>query len=159
MTKTLTTLAAAGLLTLATAAFGQTASTVGTGAAATGGGTASGTIAGGGSAAAGGTSASTVGTGATATGPSGTSSTIGSGGSAAAVDGRATSRTKINENPNGLKGQSKAMAHDGGTFSKTTTKTKVKAGEELSTRTKSMAHVPGSKPVKSTTSTTVPVGQ
>jgi hypothetical protein len=69
------------------------------------------------------------------------------------------SRTKINDNPNGLQGQSKAMAHDGGTFSKSKTKTKVKAGEELSTRTKSMAHVPGSKPVKSTTSTTVPVGQ
>ena len=155
MTKALTTLAAAGLLTLATAAFGQTASTVGTGA----GTSTSGTIAGGGSAAAGGTSASTVGTGATTTGSTGTSSTIGSGGSAAAVDGKAMSRTKINDNPNGLMGQSKAMAHDGGTFSKSQTKTKVKAGEELSTRTKSMAHVPGSKPVKSTTSTTVPVGQ
>ena len=155
MTKTLTILAAAGLFALSTAAFGQTASTVGTGA----GTSTSGTIAGGGSAAAGGTSASTVGTGATTTGSTGTSSTIGSGGSAAAADGKAMSRTKINDNPNGLMGQSKAMAHDGGTFSKSQTKTKVKAGEELSTRTKSMAHVPGSKPVKSTTSTTVPVGQ
>ena len=127
MTKSLTTLAVAGLLALSTAAFGQSASTVGTGGASAGGGTASGTIAG--------------------------------GGSAAAADGKAMSRTKINDNPNGLMGQSKAMAHDGGTFSKSQTKTKVKAGDELSTRTKSMAHVPGSKPVKSTTSTTVPVGQ
>ena len=121
--------------------------------------TASGTVGSGGSAAAGGTSATTLGTGGTATGPGGTSSSIGSGGSAAAVDGRTNSRTKINENPNMLQGQSKAQAHDGGTFSKSMTKTKVKGGEELESRTKSMSHVPGEKPAKSTTRTGVQLNQ
>jgi hypothetical protein len=44
------------------------------------------------------------------------------------------------------------MAHDGGTFSKSHTKTKVRDGE-VESRTKTMAHEPGSKPVKSTTTT------
>ena len=109
----------------------------------------------GGSAAAGGTSASTLGTGGTSTGPAGTGSSIGSGGSAAAVDGKAQSRTNINSG-NGpvLNANSKAQAHDGGTFSKSHTKTQVKAGEEVGSRTKTMSHVPGEKPVKCTTSTT-----
>jgi len=105
-----------------------------------------------GSAAAGGTSASTVGTGGTSTGAAGTSSSIGSGGSAAG--GRATSDTKIHGNQNNLHGSSRAKAQDGGTWSKSSTKTKVKAGESVRSRTKSMAHEPGSRPVKSRTSTT-----
>ena len=74
---------------------------------------------------------------------------------AAAVDGKAQSRTNISggNGPN-LNANAKAQAHDGGTFSKSHTKTKVKAGEEVSSRTKSMSHVPGSKPVKSTSSVT-----
>ena len=109
----------------------------------------------GGSAAAGSTSASTLGTGGTSSGAAGTGSSIGSGGSAAAVDGKAQSRTNVNGG-NGpvLNANSKAQAHDGGTFSKPHTKTQVKAGEEVTSRTKSMSHVPGSAPVKSTTSTT-----
>lgn len=111
-----------------------------------------------GSAAAGGTAASTVGVGATSTGEAGTSSSIGSAGSAASTDGRATSSTKIHGNEQNLHGMSKAKGQDGGTWSKSMTKTKVKAGESVSSRTKSMAHVPGSKPIKSTTtsSSTIP---
>jgi len=108
----------------------------------------------GGSAAAGGTSASTLGTGSTSTGSAGTGSSLATGGSAAAVDGKVQSRSKVNETGSGdLKGQAKAQAHDGGTFSKSHTKTRVDAGEGVSSTTKSMSHVPGEKPVKSTTST------
>lgn len=109
----------------------------------------------GGSAAAGGTSASTVGTGGTSTGAAGTGSSIASGGSAASADGKAQSRVSGNSG-NGpvLNQNAKAQAHDGGTFSKSHTKTQVKAGEEVSSRTKTMAHEPGSKPVKSTTGVT-----
>lgn len=157
----LTTALAIGTAGLAFAqdAGGASASTLGTGGAATGtDGSSAGTIAGGGSAAAGGTSASTLGTAGTSTGVDGeTSSSIASGGSAAAADGNAKSRTKIVENPAQVKGMSKAMANDGGTFSKSMTKTRVKDGE-LSTDTKSMAHEPGQKPVKSSTSTDVQTG-
>lgn len=136
---------------------GASASTVGTGGASVGAGGASGTIATGGSAAAGGTSASSVGTGGTSTGAAGTGSSLATGSSAAG--GKTMSRTKVNENPNKLQGHTKAQAHDGGTFSKTHTKTKVKHGEELTSRTKTMAHTPGSKPVKSTTRTGVSLSQ
>jgi hypothetical protein len=104
----------------------------------------------GGSAAAGGTSASTVGTGGTSAGPSGTGSSLATGGSAAG--GKTMNRSKVNETGNGLNGQAKAMAHDGGTFSKSHTKTKVQDGESVNSSTKTMSHVPGQKPVKSTTS-------
>jgi hypothetical protein len=109
----------------------------------------------GGSAAAGATSASTLGTGGTSTGSAGTGSSLATGGSAAAVNGKAQARGHVNQG-NGpvLNGNAKAQAHDGGTFSKSHTKTQVKAGEEVSSRTKTMAHEPGSKPVKSTTRTT-----
>lgn len=128
--------AISGSLLIAMPAWAQTSITGGTG----------------GSAAAGGTSASTLGTGGTSVGPSGTGSSIGSGGSAATVDGKAQSRTNINQG-NGpvLISNSKAQAQDGGTFSKSQTKTQVKAGEEVTSRTKTMSHVPGSKPVKSRT--------
>ena len=109
-----------------------------------------------GSAAAGGTSASTIGLGANSTGPAGTSSTVGGAGSAAAAQGKATSNTKIRENPQMLRSQSKARASDGGTWSKSMTNTKIKEGE-LDSRTKSMAHEPGGPPAKSTTTEQVPI--
>jgi hypothetical protein len=111
----------------------------------------------GGSAAAGGTSATTLGTGGTSTGPSGSGSSLATGGSAAGD--KAKSRSHVNETGQGLNGQSKAMAHDGGTFSKSQTKTKVRDGESVDSRTKTMSHVPGEKPVKSTTSTGSSTGQ
>jgi len=133
---------AAGLA-LATAAYAQ-----------------SGTIGSGGSAAAGGTSATTLGTGGTSVGSGGsTGSSIGAGGSAAAVDGKAQSRTNLHANPNNLMGNAKAQAHEGGTFSRSQTKTQVKPGDELRTRTKTMSHVPGSKPLMSTTRNSVDLGQ
>jgi hypothetical protein len=111
---------------------------------------AAGTVGSGGSAAAGGTSASTLGTAGACQTDDGTTASIGSGGSAAAADGKAKSQTKVNENPNQLRAQSKAQAMDQGTFSKSQTKTRVK-GDELQSTTRSMSHVPGEKPVKSTT--------
>jgi len=105
-----------------------------------------------GSAAVGGTSASTVGTGGTSTSPTGTGSSIAGGGSAAAVDGKAQSRSHVNQG-NGpvLNSNTRAQAHDGGTFSRSQTRTKVKAGEEVRSTTKTMSHEPGSAPVKSKT--------
>jgi hypothetical protein len=104
-----------------------------------------------GSAAAGGTSASTIGLGANSTGKAGTSSTVGGAGSAAAVNGKATSNTKIRENPQVLRAQSQAKAQDGGTWSKSATNTKVPQNGDLTSRTMSMSHVPGSKPAMSKT--------
>ncbi|MDP2296090.1 MAG: hypothetical protein Q8M24_11590 [Pseudolabrys sp.] len=131
-----------------TFAFAQapTASSVGTGGSSAG----SATVGSGGSAAAGGTSASTLGLGA----KSGDSQSIGSAGTAAAVDGKVSSQTKLSDD----KAMSKAKAQDGGTWSKSQTKTKIK-DDVLSSRTKSMAHEPGGPPAKSTTRTSVPVGQ
>src|SRR5436309_11463129 len=108
----------------------------------------------GGSAAVGGTSASTVGTGGTSTSPTGTGSSIAAGGSAAAANGKAQSGTHVNQG-NGpvLNSNTRAQAHDGGTFSRSQTRTKVKAGEDVQSTTRTMSHEPGSKPVKSTTST------
>ncbi|GJD31010.1 hypothetical protein PMNALOAF_2262 [Methylobacterium adhaesivum] len=112
-----------------------------------------------GSAAVGGTSASTVGTGGTSTGANGTTgSSLATGGSAAG--GKTMDRSHVSETGNGgLNGQAKAMAHDGGTFSKSQTKTKVRDGESVGSRTRTMTHEPGSKPVKSTTTTNSAVGQ
>jgi hypothetical protein len=140
MTKiSIIALATAGALALSGQAFAQMSAT---------GGTA-------GSASAGGTSASTLGTGGTSTGPAGTGSSIAGGGSAAAIDGRAQTRSNTNQGSGRvLNNNTKAQAHDGGTFSKSHTKTKVKAGEEVTSRTRTMSHVPGSKPVKSTSSVT-----
>src|SRR5215218_1692820 len=108
-----------------------------------------------GSAAVGGTSASTVGTGGTSTSPTGTGSSIAAGGSAAAVNGRAQSGTHVNQG-NGpvLNANTRAQAHEGGTFSRSQTRTKVKAGQEVQSTTRTMSHEPGSAPIKSTTSTT-----
>ena len=103
-----------------------------------------------GSAAAGGTSASTIGLGSTSTGENGTSSSLGTGGSAAAVGGgHVGAKSKVNGNRNGLNGHSKARAQNGGTWSDSKTHIKVHKGEVRS-RTKSMSHVPGQKPTKST---------
>jgi hypothetical protein len=76
---------------------------------------------------------------------------IGSAGSAATAEGKAKSRTNTNINKNNLQSQSKAQAMDKGTFSKSKTKTKIRHGEVLDSRTKTMAHVPGEKPVMDTT--------
>lgn len=119
---------------------------------------AAGTVGTGGSAAAGGTSASTLGTAGACQTDDGTTASIGSAGSAATVDGKAKSQTKVNENPNQLRSQSKAQAIDQGTFSKSQTKTRVK-GDELQSTTRSMSHVPGEKPVKSTTDSNVVLPQ
>ena len=141
-------LAAGTLVFMSSIAWAQpSASTVGAGAKSDG----NSTIGSGGSAAAGGTSASTVGLGANSSGPRGTSSSIGGAGSAAAVDGKATSSTKIRSNPQMLRAQSKAKAQDGGTWSKSMTNTKVKHSGDLSSRTKSMSHQPGGKPAMSKT--------
>ncbi|WP_075293347.1 hypothetical protein [Pararhizobium arenae] len=105
-----------------------------------------GTVGTAGSAAAGDTSASTVGTAGTCLTDDGATSSIGSAGSAAASDGKVKSQTKVNENPNQLKAQSKAQAMDQGTFSKSRTKTRVK-GDELESSTRTMSHLPGEKPV------------
>jgi hypothetical protein len=108
----------------------------------------------GGSAAVGGTSASSVGTVGTSTSPTGTGSSIAAGSSAAAANGKAQSGTHVNQG-NGpvLNSNTRAQAHDGGTFSRSQTRTKVKAGEDVQSTTRTMSHEPGSKPVKSTTST------
>lgn len=107
----------------------------------------------GGSAAVGGTSASTVGTGGTSTSPTGTGSSIAGGGSAASVNGKAQSGSHVNQG-NGpvLNSNTRAQAHDGGTFSRSQTRTKVKAGEEVQSTTRTMEHQPGSAPVKSKSS-------
>jgi len=110
----------------------------------------------GGSAAVGGTSASTVGTGGTSTSASGsTGSSIAAGGSAAAVNGKSQTGVSMNKG-NGpvLNSNARAQAHEGGTFSRSHTRTQVKAGEQVGSTTKTMSHVPGSKPTMSTTSTT-----
>lgn len=148
MRTTVRTMLLAGAMAIAASgqAFAQSASTTGAGGASGG----SGTVGSGGSAAAGGTSASTLGLG----GRSGESATIGSGGSAATVDGKARSDTKIHENPNMLHGQSRASAQDGGTWSKSRTKTKIK-DDTLTSTTKSMSHEPGGPPEKSTTTESV----
>jgi hypothetical protein len=106
-----------------------------------------------GSAAVGGTSASTVGTGGTSTSPTGTGSSIAGGGSAASANGKAQSGSHVNQG-NGpvLNSNTRAQAHDGGTFSRSQTRTKVKAGEEVQSTTRTMSHEPGSAPVKSKSS-------
>jgi len=139
-------LVAAALAVPGAQALAQSASTVGA-KASNGRDTAGGTA---GSAAAGGTSASTIGLGANSTGKTGSSSSIAGGGSAAAANGKASSNTRIRENPQMMRAQSKAQAHDGGTWSRSATDTRIKHDGDLSSRTKSMSHVPGGKPAMST---------
>ena len=96
----------------------------------------------GGSAAAGGTSASTLGVG---------------GSAAADQGGHVMSRSAVHGN-NNLNGQAMAQAHEGGTFSKSHTHCKAGSSAGVACRTKSMAHVPGSKPTMSTTTSDTPPG-
>jgi hypothetical protein len=112
----------------------------------------------GGSAAAGTTSASTLGVGGTSTDSSGSASALGMGASAAAADGSARTRAAVHGRRN-LNGQAMAQAHDGGTFSKSHTHCKDRMGRDIDCRTKTMAHVPGQKPVMSTSSTSSSVPQ
>ena len=125
-----TTSAVALLLAAASPALAQKSMTGGTG----------------GSAAVGGTSTSATG---------GTGSSIAAGGSAAAASGKAQTGVSTNKG-NGpvLNSNARAQAHEGGTFSRSHTRTQVKAGEQVGSTTKTMSHVPGSKPSMSTTSTT-----
>jgi hypothetical protein len=141
------------------AAIAQSASSVGSGGTSSDDESTSGTIGSGGSAASGGTSASGVSTGGTSTDESGTGSSVGAGGSAATTDGKTMSKSKVNENPNMLQGQTMQKAQDGGTWSKVKSKSKVRPGEDLDTRTKSMSHEPGGPPVKSTTQESIDLNQ
>ncbi|TDK32244.1 hypothetical protein E2F50_18165 [Rhizobium deserti] len=119
---------------------------------------AAGTVGSAGSAAAGGTSASTLGTAGSCNTDDGATSSIASGGSAATADGKARSRTNTVDNPSKLQTQSKAQAVDKGTFSKSRTKTTVQS-DSLDSTTRTMSHVPGQKPVKSTTNSSVTLPQ
>jgi hypothetical protein len=120
----------------------------------------SGTVGTGGSAAAGGTSASSLGLGAASTTPSQSSSALGVGGSAASGNGgHVRSRSGVHGNPNSLNGQSMDQAHEqGGVWSKSHTHTHIHHGV-LSSRTKSMSHVPGGPPSQSTSGSTVDSGR
>src|SRR4051794_7572788 len=102
-----------------------------------------------GSASAGGTSASSVGVGATAD----DSSAIGVDGTAAATQGNVQTRSHVN--PNGTNGMVRAQAMDHGTFSRSMTHTRTHRGQVYS-RTRTMAHRPGSRPVTSTSTTPQP---
>ena len=108
-----------------------------------------------GSAAAGGTSASTLGIGGTSTSPTQSSTTLAVGGSASAQGGHVMSHSAVHGNET-LNGQAMAQAHQGGTFSKSHTHCKAGSGAGVDCRTKTMAHVPGSKPVMSTTTSDTP---
>jgi len=99
-----------------------------------------------GSAAVGGQSASTLGVGATTNGPSGSSTALGMGASAAGDNVK--SRAAVHGN-NNLNGNAMAMAHDGGEMAKSHTVCHGGSGS-VDCRTKTMAHEPGSAPVKST---------
>ncbi|MBV9828093.1 MAG: hypothetical protein JO001_20865 [Alphaproteobacteria bacterium] len=140
---------------------GASASTIGAGSGSTTPGAASGTIGTGGSAAAGGTSASSMGLGATSSIPGQSSSTLGTGGSASSANGgNDMSHSAVHGSGGGkLHGQSMDQAHEqGGVWSKSHTQTKVN-GDDLTSRTKSMAHEPGGPPVKSTTTSSTNLNQ
>ena len=145
--------ATALIVALPTLGLAQSASTAGAGSVSKTPAGTSGTVGSGGSAAAGGTSASTLGLGASSTSPTGSSSTLGTAGSAAATEGKATSSSKVHGAEDNLHGMSKSKAQDGGTWSKSMTKTKVKE-DTMTSRTKSMSHEPGGPPAKSTTGVT-----
>ncbi len=117
-----------------------------------------GTVGSGGAAATDSTSATTLGTAGACQTEEGTSATLGTGGSAAAVDGKVKSRTHIVDNPNNLQGTSQARAQDGGEWSRSKTKTRVK-DETLSSRTRTMAHEPGGAPTKSTSNAEVDLSE
>jgi hypothetical protein len=99
-----------------------------------------------GTAAVGGNSASTVGTGAVSNSPNGDASALGVGASAAGDNTK--TRAAVHGN-NNLNGNAMAMAHDGGDMAKSHTVCHDRS-DSVNCRTKTMAHEPGSPPVKST---------
>lgn len=144
---------------LAAGAGGASTSTAASGAGSTAPGSASGTVGSAGSAAAGDKSASSVGLGAQSTTPSQTSTSIGVGGSASAPGGRTLSRSRVH---NGKKldfGRSADTAYErGGTLSRSVTRTFDYNGH-LHTRTRTLAHTPGQPLERSSSGSTVRVGQ
>ncbi|MBV9043689.1 MAG: hypothetical protein JO348_05275 [Alphaproteobacteria bacterium] len=99
----------------------------------------------GGTAAVNGTSASTLGVAAT----SGSNSAMGVGASAAGGTNNHTGAAVHGNNV--LNGQARAMANDHGTFSHSHTHCQAKPNQDPTCRTKTMSHVPGSRPTMSTT--------
>jgi len=99
-----------------------------------------------GTASVGGQSASTLGVGAVSNTPNSSSQALGMGASAAGD--KTMSRSAVH-GENNLNGNAMAMAHDGGTMAKSHTVCH-DGSDSVSCRTKTMAHEPGSKPVKST---------
>jgi hypothetical protein len=108
--------------------------------------TGSATAGSGGTAAVGGQSASTLGVGAVSNSPTSSSKALGMGASAAGDNVKTRSNVSGNNN---LNGNAMAMAHDGGTMAKSHTVCH-DGDDSVACRTKTMAHEPGSKPVKST---------
>jgi hypothetical protein len=100
----------------------------------------------GGSAAVGGQSASTLGVGAVSNSPTSSSQAMGMGG--AASGDKVKTHAGVHGNKN-LNGNAMAMAHDGGEMAKSHTICHDRS-DSVACRTKTMAHQPGSKPVKST---------
>jgi hypothetical protein len=100
----------------------------------------------GGSAAVNGQSASTLGVGAVSNSPTQSSQAMGMGASAAGDNVK--SRSAVHGN-NNLNGNAMAMAHNGGDMAKSHTVCHDR-DDSVACRTKTMAHEPGSKPVKST---------
>lgn len=99
-----------------------------------------------GSAAVNGQSASTLGVGATSNSPTSSSQAMGMGASAAGDNVKTRSAVHGNNN---LNGNAMAMAHEGGDMAKSHTVCHDRS-DSTSCTTKSMAHEPGSAPVKST---------
>jgi hypothetical protein len=99
-----------------------------------------------GSAAVNGQSASTLGVGATSNSPTSSSQAMGMGASAGGDNVKTRSAVHGNNN---LNGNAMAMAHDGGDMAKSHTVCHDRS-DSTSCNTKSMAHEPGSAPVKST---------
>lgn len=137
---------------------GASASTVGSGAKSVAPGSASGTVGSAGSAAAGGTSASSLGVGASSRTPEQSSNSISVGGSASAPDGRTISRSRAYDGEKLNVGRSANTAVDGRTWSRSVTRT-FEYNDKLRSRTRSSSHVPGSRPVRSTSRSTVDLGQ
>jgi hypothetical protein len=150
MTRQICSVLLAGALALggAGSALAQSATTVGGGATTAG----SATLGSGGSAAAGGTAASTLGLGA----QSGDSRALGAGGSAAATQGRVKADTRVRQNPTMLRGDARAKAQQGGTWSRSRTQIRIRDGR-MTTTTRSLAHQPGGAPARSVTRETVPL--
>jgi hypothetical protein len=138
---------------------GASASTVASGAGSTSPGSTSGTVGSAGSASAGDTSASSLGLGASSTTPTQSSNSIAVGGSAAAPDGRTISRNRVHDGKNGDFGRSADTAIEpGGTWSRSVTRT-FDRNDTLHSRTRSMSHTPGSPVERSTSGSTVQLGQ